>query len=269
MKHLSLSVSLTLLVPILIISLFSSCKTTEQIRQEKRVDDLATLSADYDGRLQTLEASVQHLHGQLEESTHLAQTAATQDLQELQKSVELLTAQFKALQNTQQEQDKLLQEIKTQLSAQQKYIGDVATSLTALGPKNNASPWQTNLELGQKYFKENKYDKAFPLLQPLLQEKAIKGKNRSALLYSLGMMAYAQKDNDQAVYYLGTLYQEFPKSTYNQNGLYTLGKSFQRMGQNDKAIATWEELQASFPQTKRATQAQAEIKKLQAKNTAK
>ena len=249
---------------IIIVSLsLSGCKTTEQIRQEKRVDDLAVLSADYDGRLQTLEASVQRLHGQLEESEHQAQTAATQDLQNLQKTVDLLAAQFKALQDTQQEQAKLLQEIKTQLNTQQKYIGDVASSLTALGPKNTNSPWQTNFDLGQKYFKENKYDKALSLLLPLLQEKAIKGKQRSSLLYSLGSMAYAQKDNDQAIYYLGTLYQEFPKSSYNQNGLWMLGKSFQRQGQNDKAIATWEELQTSFPKTKKAGQAQAEIKKLQ------
>ncbi|MBP5296121.1 MAG: tetratricopeptide repeat protein [Bacteriovoracaceae bacterium] len=242
----------------------SACKTTEQIRQEKRVDDLAMLSADYDGRLQTLEDTVQRLHGQLEENEHAIQAASHQGMEDTQKSIELLTAQFKALQETQQAQAKLLQEIKTQLSAQQKYIGDVATSLTALGPKNNTSPWQTNFDLGQKYFKENKYDKALPLLRPLAQEKNIKGKNRAALLYSLGMMAYAQKENDQAVYYLGTLYQEFPKSTYNQSGLFALGKSFQRMGQNDKAIATWEELQASFPKAKKAATAQAEIKKLQA-----
>ena len=252
---------------LLISLLLSGCKTTEQIRQEKRVDDLASLSADYDGRLQSLEASVQQLHGQIEESEHRAQTAAGEDLQNLQKTVELLSAQFKALQETQQEQAKILQEIKSQLGSQQKYIGDVAASLTALGPKNHNSsaPWQTNFDLGQKYFKENKYDKALPLLQPLLQEKALKGKQRSALLHSLGVIAYTQKDDDQAIYYLGTLYQEFPKSTYNQNGLWVLGKSFQRQGQRDKAIATWEELQASFPQAKRAAQAQAEIKKLSAK----
>ena len=253
---------LGLLCLLLVSSLLPACKTTEQIRQEKRVDDLANLSADYDGRLQNLETSLQKLHGQLEETEHQIQALGQEEQNTTQKSIELLQEQFKALQEVQKEQDKTLQEIKTQLAAQQKYIGEVATALTAFNPKSKGSSWQTNYDLGQKYFKENKYAKALPLLQPLVQEKAVTNDKRAALLYALGMMEYAQKNNTQAIYYLGTLYQEFPKSTYNHNGLLVLGKTFKRQGQNDKAIATWEELQSSFPQSKKANAAADEIAKL-------
>ena len=258
--------SLTKVLGVVLIGTFallSGCKTTEQIRQEKRVDDLANLSADYDGRLQNLETSLQKLQGQLEETEHHLQAYGQEEQNSTQKNLELLQAQFKALQEVQQEQSKTLQEIKTQLAAQQKYIGEVAQALSTYGPSpKGKNSWQSNYDLGQKYFKENKYQKALPLLQPLVQEKAVTGDKRASLLYSLGMIEYANKNNTQAIYYLGTLYQEFPKSNYNQNGLLVLGKTFKRQGQNEKALATWEELQSSFPKSKKASAAASEIAKL-------
>ena len=60
------------------------------------------------------------------------------------------------------------------------------------------------------------------------------------------MIAYIKKEYKDAIIYFSRLYTEYSKSGFNKNGMFYLGKSFEKVGKKSSARQTLEGLLEAF-----------------------
>jgi TolA-binding protein len=244
----------------------TSCKTQEQIKREQLVDSISVqmvqnqkLSADANVKLQELEDKVNQFQGVLEESAH-SKGEYTQKLEERIKALEDLTQSL----NTQlQDSSTKLTAVEQRLSDQDKFIKEILKTLKAPKKKKakkvkKRGPYDTAMW----NYGKGKYKLAFSQMQALLDSKKLKTSQRKRVLHNLGMVSYILKKDQDALTYFSKLYTDYPKSTYNANGLIHLAKTFQRLGQKDQAKETLQMMIKSFPNHKRIKTAKSLLNKL-------
>jgi TolA-binding protein len=248
---------------------FGSCKTQEEIQREQMVDNLSIqmvenqkLTADSKVRLQNIEERLGMLTGQVEDTNHNTKEQLTKEVQLLRDKVILLEEKDKSNTETLNMTQKRLTGLEDQLRQQDKYLKKVLATLTGAGVAKKAVKKRSAYDSAMYDYKKGRYKSAKPKLEALEANKKIKGNKRARVLHNLGMVSYINKDDNSASAYFGKLFTEFPKSSYNANGLLYLSKSFKRMGQKDQAKQILEELIKRFPKSKRVKEAKSELEKL-------
>lgn len=246
MKKTSLLPTLTLIT---LMGSMTSCKTQEQIEREKKINTMSVqmeqsqkLNANAVSKMQELENSIASFQGQMEEYTN----GKDQKVEELQTKITKLEEQNTSLTDEVtkltgkiEEQDKYIQEVIALLKKKDK-------ERKARAKAKNRSPYDQAMYL----YGKGKYSQARPILEDLYKAGKIKGKRRQRINHNLGMVAYIQKRNDDAITYFSTLYTKEPKSAYNANGLVYLARSFKRKGQDEQAVAILEEMIKAFPKSR-------------------
>lgn len=238
------------------------CKTQEEIAQGQMVENLnlqvsesQKLTAESTVRMQQLEERMNNITGQVEESGHQRQTSTQNQIKELKDKLVLIEERNKTL-NTD------VANIKKSLEEQRVYLDKVLKSLTKISktkaPKKKLSPYDEAM----RSYKKGRYKTAKGKLQALLNGKKVKGSKRARVLHNLGMSSYLLKEDDQALIFFSKLFTDYPKSSFNKNGLLFLGKSFKRLNKKEEAKQTLGELISRFPKAKQVTEAKKLLSKL-------
>ncbi len=233
-----------------------ACQTQETIQREQMMENLSLqlvenqkLVADTTVKIQALEERMGMLTGQVQESDQKSTVAA-------QQSMESLSSRLTLLEQSQSQNSKDLQEVKSSLASQKEYLDKVVAMLGKLGasessPKKKSDPFAEAMT----NYRKGKYEVAKKQLLDLEKGGKYKGSQAANILHNLGMTYYLSKDYNTAASYFSRLFTEHEQSTYNKNGLLFLAKSFRARKEKDKAQATLDELIKRYPGSKQATEA--------------
>ena len=237
-----------------IIFLFlSSCRTTQQIRQEQYYDNLSNqvskgqeLSAVSMVRMERMETQFNKFNGTLQELEHQLLNSVKsneESIAEFSKKLDALT--------------KDLESVKKNMLELQK--ATVASRKTA--SVGNNLPF--TYEAAVKSYRAAKYNDAETQFKHLLDNKKVTGDQLAHTYHNLGMISYMNKNYEYAQTYFSKLYTSFPSTGYVPNGLLYLAKSFQENKQKKEAIATLNQLIKSHPESKSAEEAKRTLAGLQ------
>ncbi len=226
-----------------------SCKTQEEIQREETIDKAVVqvgenqkLLAQSAIKLQAVEEALAKITGKMDEVQYNNQQTYGQKMTEINGRIDLL----------EQSNNALSQEMEDQKDYTKKVIKALDKLSTTSPKKSTGGAYQEAV----RNYQRGRYKTAKKQFLRLLDKKRVKGAQRARALHNLGMISYMDKSNEQTLVYFSKLYTDYPKSSYNKNGLLVLAKTFQRLGRKDKAKATLEELLSKFPKAKQKKEAQ-------------
>lgn len=251
----------------------SACKTQEDIRREKSLENInekisqtQQLSANANARFLSLEEQMTKLNGSVEELAHNKGSD--------QKEVLLLKDRVNQLEEANKKQAENIKILADKVNEQTHYIEQVIKSLSDLSeskesPKKKsekenkdgkdakeAKAEQGNdLKAALDLYKEKKYDETKNLLENLLENSKMKKKDKATAVYYLGLVNFKTKKYDDAKIYFSRLFTEFPDSSYSAGALLNLAKTFTQLKAKDEAKQTLDELITRFPKSKEGIEA--------------
>ena len=188
--------------------------------------------------------------------------ASADELADLQQAVERQAKLLRTLQGIVAQQSVKLQELETALPPQDlldnlmRSLKDLETQqaslesrIAALEAQQDASAVSTDwavLLQSLLLLQSGNPEAAAEASRPLLNNTAAQVP-RPELLAALGhALLFAGKER-QASYYLGTLIKNHPDSPLVPVALYELGVAFGNLGDRDKQVVVWQQLQTAFP----------------------
>ncbi|MDD4974744.1 MAG: tetratricopeptide repeat protein [Bacteriovorax sp.] len=259
---------LQLLLILSIIIVLPSCKTQEDIRREKNVENLneqvaqtQKSTANANSRFMALEEEMAKLTGKIEESTHNRQ-------QEI-KDAAIIKERINSLEETNKKQTEFMKALNEKVQEQSKYIEQVITSLSSL----NEQKEQARKKVSQKEsreesssaetptikgaiakYKEKNMEASKEMFLTLLDNKKIKKKDKETSFYHLGMIEYKGKNYEEAKVYFSKLFSENPDSTYGASALLNLAKSFLQLKSKEEARQSLDELITRYPKSREAAE---------------
>lgn len=255
------------LICILSLVLFTACKTQEDIRREKAMDNISEkinqtqqISASSTARFQTLEEQITKLTGSVEEFAHNKGND--------QKEVLLLKDRINQLEEENKKQTENIKILADKVNEQTHYIEQVIKTLSDLTDGKEAPKKKSEKNEVEKkdranndstpsilnaiaLYKEKNYEASKVMFEELLDGK-IKKKDKSQALFYMGMIEYKAKKFDDAKIYFSRLYTEIPDSSFAPGALLNLAKSFTQLKAKDEAKQTLDELITRFPKSKEA-----------------
>jgi TolA-binding protein len=241
----------TFIALIFITALFQSCKTREDIAQEKlvtninnQVQDSQKLNADFIVRLQEVETRLTDLNGKTEEGQHHAEQTLNEQLKGLQERLTVLETTQKDLQEKAERQEQYTAEVLKNLKM-----------ITGKGSSRKGTKKLSDYDQAMKDYKRGRYKSSAILLQKLLKSKKVTGKRKARVMHNLGVISYLNKNNQDSLTYFSKLFMEMPKSGYNKSGLLFLGKTFKRMNKKEEMKQTLNELITRWPKAKQVNEA--------------
>ncbi|MBY0415848.1 MAG: tetratricopeptide repeat protein [Bdellovibrionales bacterium] len=259
-------------LPVVLISvLFTGCKTQEDIRREKTVENLneeiqqtKKNTASGNSRFMAIEEQVSRLSGQIEEMSH----ASSQTAKENQQFQSRLTN----LEETNKKQVEYIKELTEKVNNQSGYIEEVIASLAKLSEKpaetsksgkKKVDPDSVDLaedeaptfENGMKKYRAKDFDSAKVIFVEVSENKKASKKNREGAIHHLGMIEYKNKNYEGAKVYFSKVFSENQSSSFAPAALLNLGKSFIQLKSKDEANMTFDELMSRFPKSKEAAEA--------------
>jgi TolA-binding protein len=255
---------------VMLVLLVGGCKTQEQIQREQMVDNLAVqivegqkMSADYTVKINEVQERLNELQGKVEERGYLKSQELENQNKELNEKISIIEEQLKLLKEKQDTQAKDINAIKDLQEKQNQYLQKV---LKTLGSKKKAvrkrKGTTAQYNEAMNLYRKGKYAASKNILIKLSENKKVSGKTRAHVLHNLGMIAYMDKDFETAKTLFSKLFTEFPKSSFNKNGLLFLGKSFQKSKQKEQAKQVLEELIKLYPKAKQVKEAKLILKKI-------
>jgi TolA-binding protein len=259
---------LQLLLILSIIIVLPACKTQEDIRREKNVENLneqvaqtQKSTANASSRFTALEEEMAKLTGKIEESTHNRQ-------QEI-KDAAMIKERLASLEETNKKQTEFMKALNEKIQDQSKYIEQVISSLSSLNEqkeqakkkaqqkesKEESSSSETATIKGAiAKYKEKNLEASKEMFTTLLENKKIKKKDKETSFYYLGMIEYRGKNYEEAKVYFSKLFSENPDSTYGASTLLNLSKSFLKLKSKEEARQSLDELITRYPKSKEAVE---------------
>ncbi len=258
MKKLSLLFVLTIT--------FTSCfKTAEEIRREKMIDDQLAQSsriiADLTSQVHELKGGLATTSGQLEEIDYKTTTSSQSQYATLQATVNQLTAQVKILNEENQQTQKEVRVLRSEINAQKSYIKKVTGTLSSMGGGSSSKKGSGSLlQKAHKAFESNKQKQAQKLYLEVLSEGKISNAQKNHVYFNLGLLDYWKKKYNEALVYFSKIYTKYPKSSFAPASLLYIARSFGKQGKKEEANATYQELIKNYPKSKHAKSAKKELK---------
>ncbi|MBC7541082.1 MAG: tetratricopeptide repeat protein [Bacteriovorax sp.] len=252
--QLPLILSLILVLP--------ACKTQEDIRREKTVENLneqvaqsQKSTANASSRFTALEEEMAKLTGRIEESTHNRQ-------QEI-KDFALVKDRLNSLEETNKKQTEFMKALNEKIQDQSKYIEQVIASISSLNEqkeqaKKKASKEESSssevatIKGAMAKYKEKELEGSKEMFLTILDSKKSKKKDKETSSYYLGMIEYKEKNYEEAKVYFSKLFSENPDSTYGASTLLNLAKSFIQLKSKEEARQSLDELITRYPKSKEA-----------------
>ena len=260
-----------LILPILLLTLFSACKTTEELQREQMVDGLSIQmvqhqknSAEGKLKIQNLEQRIDQLNGILEEQGHKVDQNYTSKIKNQQEKMTLLEEAYRLNKEEQDDFRIRIVSLETKAKKQKKYIDKVLKILNKISKKGKDKSVSKKLSKYKQafaHYSNRNYDEAFNLFISLEKNKKIKGNKKARVLHGIGMIYFIRKKYDNAIGYFSSLFTKYPKAPYTTNGLLYLGKTFYAKGEKEQAIQTLQELLKRHPRSKKIPAAKKLLKK--------
>lgn len=249
----------------------SACKTQEDIRREKTVENLnekivetQKTTASSNSRFNSIEEQLARLTGQLEEANHSRAEAL--------KEAQNLNSRINALEETNKGQVEYIKALTEKVNNQSAYIEEVIASLAKLSEKDKSSKKKTvipdsvniddeeeglkvSFDNGLKKYRAKELDEAREIFLKISEDKKMKKKDREGSLHYLGMIDFKNKKYDSAKVYFSKLFSNNPNSSFAPATLLNLAKTFKELKSEEEAKFTLEELLERFPKSKEASEA--------------
>lgn len=237
-----------------------SCKTQEDIRREKTVENLneqvaqtqkSTASAS--SRFTAIEEEMAKLSGKIEETSH--------NRQQEQKDAANIKERLANLEETNKKQTEFIKALNEKIQDQSKYIEQVISSLSSMTEKKEAvkesKAESSNSDVASvknaiAKYKAQDISGAKEMLLSLVDNKKLKKKDKESSLYYLGMIEYKEKNYEEAKVYFSKLFSENSESTYGPSTLLVLAKTFVQLKSKEEARQTLDELISRHPKSKEA-----------------
>lgn len=249
----------------------SACKTQEDIRRERTVENLneqiqqtQKSTAGVSQRFNTIEEQLARLNGQMEELNHQrAQTV---------KDNQALNQRLTTLEETNAKQVEYIKALTEKVNNQSGYIEEVIATLEKLTKEeekpskkktvnndDDSSASETSEAVtfsnGMTKYRAKDYENAIDIFKQLEGDKKVKKKDREGATHFLGMIAYKQKKYEEAKVYFSKLFSDNPKSSFAPATLLNLAKTFDKLKSKDEAGMTLDELISRYPKSKEAAEA--------------
>lgn len=255
------------LILIIVAILFTACKTQEDIRRDKTMENISEKisqtqqsTASNSARFQSLEEQMLKLNGAVEEMAH----NKGQD----SKEVLLLKERLNQLDEVNKKQSENIKLLADKVNEQSKYIEQVVKSLSDLAEKKEAEAKEAPKKKAEKVesekdnsikgalakYKAHEYEDAKNTFESLLENSKLKKKDKSTAVYYLGLIQYKEKKYEDAKIYFSRVFTEFPDSTYCAPALLNLAKTFTQLKSKEEAKQTLDELISRFPKSKEAVE---------------
>jgi TolA-binding protein len=246
----------------------TACKTQEDIRREKTVENLneqvaqtqkSTASAG--ARFNSIEEQLAKLTGQIEESGH--------SKQQENKEISQLKERLENLEETNKKQTEFMKALNEKIQDQSTYIEQVIKSLSALTEQQKEQKeQQKELQAKKKEksegsqlapikaavakYKSKDLNDAKSLFHDVLEDKKTKKKDKETAVYYLGQIEYKNKNYEESKVYFSKLISENPDSSYAPSAFLILAKTFLQLKSKEEAAQSLDELITRFPKSKEA-----------------
>lgn len=241
---------------------FVSCKTQEDIRREKTVENLNEQvaqtqknTANASSRFTAIEEEMAKLNGKIEESAHNKQIE--------NKDISTIKERLVNLEDTNKKQTEFIKALNDKIQDQSKYIEQVISSLKSISEQKEQSRKKESKTEGNSAsgatikgaiskYKASELSASKEMFLSIIENKKIKKKDKETSLYYLGMIEYRGKNYEEAKVYFSKLFSENAESTYAASTLLNLAKSFVQLKSKEEAIQSLDELITRFPKSKEA-----------------
>jgi len=242
----------------------SGCKTQEDIRREKVVENLNEQvaqtqknTANSNSRFVALEEEVAKLTGKIEDSTHSRQQEA--------KNYVIIQDRLANLEEANKKQTEFIKSLNEKIQDQSKYLEQVVAGLSSLAEKKEAPKKKESKETSSSSeivsaknaiakFKAKDFEESKSMFQSILENAKSKKKDKEAADYYLGMIEYKAKHFEEAKVYFSKLFTQNPDSSFAAPTLLNLAKSFFQLKSKDEGVQTLNELITRFPKSKEAAE---------------
>lgn len=238
-----------------------SCTTQEQIQRAQMVDKMSEqlvqnqkISAESDVELTQVREELGLLNGKIQTLEHNALDENNQSLIATKERLNLVEEKNNQLLNDMSELKLKQEALATKVDEQSKFIKTVLGKLTKLGKPGKSSK-KSLFDRAMSDYKKGRYKKSKKKLLTLFETKKLSASKKAHVIHNLGMISYIGRKNEKALFYFSKLFTEYPKSGFNRNGLYHLGKTFTRLKKSEEANQTYSELIKRFPKSKMAKKA--------------
>ena len=246
----------------LLSSLLTSCfKTAEQIKREKKFDQMSVqydqsskIIAELQIKVKDLQNRLANTTGQLEEIDHLQKEMSEKQKKTLNELVAQLSEQVNLLILESKNQKADIQNLQAELNKQKAYTKKVTSSLSKI---SSSQPSYAN---ANKLFESNKMKEAEAMYEEVLAAGKINAAQTNAVKYNLGLINYWNKKYEDSAAYFSQIYTKWPKSSYAHKSLLYIARCFDKMGKKAEAKAAYGEVIKKYPKSSSAKKAQEEIK---------
>lgn len=254
---------LTLLLMMMAFS-FLSCKTTEEKRKERLVDDL---SSKMEESKQTIENSnrvsmenqvkIKEMDDQLVQLSSDLELLKSDQIEKNNEKMKLLEEEISSLKNELKSQGDYIKEVLETLKKMNSAPPKSASNVKKNGVKNSKDSFDDAYALYQK----KEYTKSYPVLQNLLESGKLNAVQTNKILHALGIIEYSKKKYEESVTYLSRVITKYPKSSLAASSFLYIGKSLQKMGKKDEANEAYKTIVESYPDSSEAKKAKEYLKK--------
>lgn len=259
----------TAMALISIMFLASGCiKTAEQVNREKKLDSISEqvkdsqgLVVDMSNMLRDMQGQLDKQNGKLEELEH--KTSGT-DLKQMSETLNLVKTQNETLAEENKQLKNQMTTLQEEMKGQREFIEKVTKSLGSMKSTSNSQKKnaKTDLQEALTLIKNDKYNEARSLLEPIIDHKDLTPGDKNKVLHSLGKVEYYTKNYEQALVYFSKVFTKYPKSSIAPNSLLFIGRSLKAMNKKDAAKEAFEQVKSEYAGTADAKLADAEIKKI-------
>lgn len=237
----------------------ASCKTTEEARKERLVNDLSAqmedskkIAAESDERSSENRKKIEDLEAQF--------VQFTSDLEVLKADlIEKNREKIESLENE-------LAEIKEKLKEQAEFIKEVLETLKKLGssakaPKTSVKSSNKD-EFDEAYalFAKKHYTKAMPILMELLNSNKLDAVKTNKTLYALGVINHSKKKYEDSITYLSKIITKYPKSSLAPESYLFIGKSLEKLDKKDEAKEAYKMIIENYPDSREVKEAKELLK---------
>jgi TolA-binding protein len=282
---------------ILFLGMFTSCKTAEELRRERMVSDLSykmqesekhlsanqKMTGSQAEKIQELQEQINNLTNKLEQLTHTLEQKNGQDVA-TEKAIQELTAKQTEMVARQEETKKYFDEVMSTLKKLKDVAAPSSKASRKKNSKNNASADagaagvqagggaagasskkgssnEDRFQEAMKLSQNGDITKARSLLHEILEGKPT-AREKSKIIYNLGLIEYGDKKYDTALTYFSKIVSTFTKSPYVANSYFFLGKSFAAINRPNEAKASFQELVKNFPKSDKVALSQKTMEEL-------
>ena len=242
--------------------LFFSCKTAEQIAQEKRrqvvfaqVAYLKTQSAQHQARIREQEDRLNQIFSQLEETQHEEKQQIFKREKERVQNLEELNVRMTTLEERLKKQETFIKRVTKQLTS---LVSPPQKKSKQKSKKTKKSDYQRAVKL----FEQAKPKRAKQLFLQVLSKKGLPSFQWAYANHYLALIFHGEKNYQQAMIHASKVYTRYPQSSKAPSSLIVIARCFLALKQTREAKDTLNQLIKQYPKAKEIHRAQALLKGL-------